>query len=76
MSKTKWNWMEEKEENFIMMMDGTQHTKREVTDCCYRESSCKKCGKPMHFQGIYGGYIERCESRLNECENGGVIDYE
>jgi len=67
---------EEKEEHFIFTMDGSVHTKREFTDCCWNEGECPKCGKPMHTQGAYGVLLERCENTDEKCSNGGVIDWD
>lgn len=41
------------------VMDGEIHV---TGDCCVAHRACRRCGSILHYQPIYGGYMETCES--------------
>lgn len=46
----------------VFLIDGMEHTKDATKCTCYTAANrtCPQCKSPMHYQGVYGGIVERC----------------
>lgn len=60
----RWRAEEAEEEArpaFVFRMDGIAHFRGGDGCACGAERPCPKCGGFLHTQGVYGGYVKRCE---------------
>ena len=51
---------------FVFEMDGSEHTRNEITGCCSAFGRKCECGGFMHYQPVYDGYYYKCEECLEE----------
>lgn len=49
--RTKW-----------LNIDGMLHIAGDCPSCSITFSKCKQCGAGVHYQPLYGGYVETCEA--------------
>ncbi|MDH5572773.1 MAG: hypothetical protein OEY89_13485 [Gammaproteobacteria bacterium] len=53
--------------HFLFKIDGSDHFVESETGCCGSNGKeCPKCEGFMHYEGVHGGQIYKCEKCLYE----------